>query len=135
METLKTVLIIIACMYQWLFLGMTALAADECEVTEAYYYERAQGEIVTEPGSSYPYGIYRTMVYPCADVTVRDNYGSLFPRIVEITATFNDGSRASKIGWCDKKNVGNEVRYFCIVCFEKDSPISDVTCDFRLRTP
>lgn len=132
---MKTVLIIMACMCQWLFLGMTALAADECEVIDAHYYERQQGEILTEPGAPYPYGRYRIVVYPCADVTVRDNYGSLFTRIIEITATFSDRSRASKVGWCDRKKIGSEVQYFCIVCFEKDFPISDVTCDFRLGTP
>jgi hypothetical protein len=131
----KTVLVIVVCICQWLLPAAAALAADECEVIDAYYYEREQGDIVTEPGSPYPYGIYRTAVYPCADVTVRDNNGSLFPRVIEITAIFGDGSKASKVGWCDRKNMGNEVRYFCIVCFEKDFPISEANCDFRLTTP
>ncbi len=130
-ESVKAARIIVFCMCQWLFWGSATLAADDCEVIKALYYERAQGEIVTETWSEYPYRRYQTVVYPCADVTVRDNYRSLLPRVIEITATFSDGSRASKIGWCDKKRADKEVVYFCIVCFEGDLFISDVACSFR----
>ncbi len=114
-----------------LFTVAAALAAEDCEVLEANYYLRAQGEIVTESGGDYPYPRYQTEIYPCADVNIRDNYGSLLPRVVEITAIFGDDSRASKIGWCDRKSLDNEVRYYCIACFEKHSPISSVTCSFK----
>ncbi len=127
----KTAGIIVLCICQWLFLGAATLSADDCEVIKAYYYVRVQGEIVMDSAGAYPYGRYQTVVYPCADVTVRDNYGSLFPRVIEITAVFSDDSTASRTGWCDKKSVDNEFRYFCIVCFEKDSPISNVTCRFK----
>ncbi len=130
-ELAKAAGIIVVCICHWLFPGGETLAADDCEVIAAVYYERAQGEIVTEPGGEYPYRRYQTVVYPCADVTVRDNYGSLFPRTIEITAIFSDGSRASRIGWCDKKSAENEVVYFCIVCFESDLPVSNVTCRFK----
>lgn len=122
--------IIVACMCQWLFLGGVALAADECEVVKSFFYERVQGEIVTDWGLS-PYKRYQTVVYPCADVTVRDTYGSAFIRVVEITATLSDQSRVSKKAWCDKKSFENDVMYSCIVCFESDFPVSSVTCNFR----
>jgi len=118
-------------MCQWLFLGGAALAADECEVVKAYYYETTQGEIVTDWGGVSTYKRYQTVVYPCADVTIRDTYGSAFIRNVEITATFSDQSSASKKAWCDKKSLENDVIYFCIVCFESDFPVSSVSCNFR----
>lgn len=127
----KTARIIVVCMCQWFFWTVATLAADDCEVIKAIYYERVQGEIVTEPGGDFPYRRYQTVVYPCADVTVRDNYGSLLPRVVEITAFFSDESMATKIGWCDKKSLGNEVGYFCIACFESNFLISDVACRFK----
>jgi len=123
--------IIVVCMCQWLFLGSAALAADECEVVKASYYERTQGEIVADWGSGFLYKRYQTVVYPCADVTVRDTYGSAFIRVVEITATFSDQSSVSKKAWCDKKTLENEVIYFCIVCFESEFPVTNVTCSFR----
>jgi len=123
--------IILVCMCQWLFLTGEALAADECEVVKAYFYERTQGEIVTDWGSGFLYKKYQTVVFPCADVTVRDTYGSAFTRVVEITATFSDQSSASKKAWCDKKSLENDVTYFCIVCFESEFPVSSVTCNFR----
>jgi len=123
--------IIVACMCQWLFLGSAALAADECEVVKASYYERTQEEIVTDRSGVYAYRKYQRVVYPCADVTIRDNYGSAFPRVIEITAIFSDQGRASKKAWCDKKTLENEVTYFCIVCFESEFPVTNVTCDFR----
>ena len=123
--------IIVACMCQWLLLGGAALAADECEVVKAYYYERMQGEIVTDWSGVYAYRRYQRVVYPCADVTIRDNYGSALPRNVEITAIFSDQGSASKKAWCDKKTLENEVIYFCIVCFESEFPVTNVTCDFR----
>lgn len=123
--------IIVACMCLWLFLGGAALAADECQVVKAYFYERTQGEIVTDWGSGFLYKRYQTVVYPCADVTVRDTYRSAFIRVVEITATFSDQSSASKKAWCDKKSLENDVTYFCIVCFESEFPVSSVTCNFR----
>ncbi len=116
---------------QWLLPVDATLAADDCEVIRANYYEKVQGEIVTDTDRGYPYGRYRTVVYPCADVTVRDNYSKLLPRVVEITAVFTDKSSASKVGWCDKKSADNENVYFCIVCFESAFPISGVTCRFR----
>jgi hypothetical protein len=78
-----------------------------------------------------PYRKYQRVVYPCADVTIRDNYRSAFPRIIEINATFSDQGRASKKAWCDKKSAENEVIYFCIVCFESEFPVIGVTCEFR----
>jgi hypothetical protein len=64
-------------------------------------------------------------------VTIRDNYGSVFPRVVEITAVFSDQGEATKKAWCDKKSAENEVIYFCIVCFESEFPVASVTCNFR----
>lgn len=122
--------IIVVCMCQWLFFEGAVFAADECEVVKAYYYQRTQGEIVTEWMGS-PYKKYQKMVYPCADVTVRDAYGSAFIRVVEITAVFSDQSMASKKAWCDKKSIENDIIYSCIVCFESDFPVSSVTCNFR----
>ena len=123
--------IIVACMCLCVLFSGAALAADECEVVKAYYYERTQGEIVTDWGSGFLYKKYQTVVYPCADVTIRDTYGSAFIRVVEITATFSDQSSASKKGWCDKRSLENDVTYFCIVCFESEFPVSSVTCNFR----
>lgn len=123
--------IIAACMCQWLFFGGTALAADECEVVKVYYYERMQGEIVTDWESGFLHRKYQRVVYPCADVTIRDNYGSAFPRVVEIIAVFSDQSMALKKAWCDKKSFEDEVIYFCIVCFESEFPVTSVTCNFR----
>ncbi|HUO76164.1 MAG TPA: hypothetical protein VMU21_01180 [Thermodesulfovibrionales bacterium] len=123
--------IMVACMCQWLFLSSAALAADECEVVKASYYERTQGEIVTDWSGGYAYRRYQTVVYPCADVTVRDTYGSAFIRVVEITATFSDQGKASKKAWCDKKTLENDVTYFCIVCFENEFPVTNVACNFR----
>jgi hypothetical protein len=112
-------------------LGGAALAADECEVVKASYYERTQEEIVTDWSGVYAYRRYQRVVYPCADVTIRDTYGSAFIRNVEITATFSDQSKASKKAWCDKKVLENDVQYFCIVCFESEFSVSSVTCEFR----
>lgn len=123
--------IIVACMCQCLFFSGAALAADECEVVKASYYERTQEEIVTDWSGVYAYRRYQRVVYPCADVTIRDNYGSAFIRVIEITATFSDQSSASKKAWCDKKSLENDVTYFCIVCFESEFPVSNVTCNFR----
>lgn len=123
--------IIVACICQWLLWGGAVLAADECEVVKAYFYERTQGEIVTDLEGVSPYKRYQTVAYPCADVTVRDTYGSAFIRVVEITAVFSDQSSALKKAWCDKKGLENDIIYFCIVCFESEFPISSVTCNFR----
>ena len=130
-ERITIPVIVAACMCMWLFSGEAALAADECEVVKAYYYERTQGEIVTDWQGVFAYRRYQTVVYPCADVTVHDTYGSAFIRVIEITAVFSDQSKASKKAWCDKKTVEDDVIYFCIVCFESEFPVSSVTCEFR----
>jgi hypothetical protein len=126
----SSLVIIVACMCQWLFFVGAAFAADECEVVKASYYQRMQGEIVTGWTGGASHKKYQKMVYPCADVTVRDTYGSAFMRVVEIAAVFSDQSTASKKAWCDKKNIENEVIYFCIVCFQSDFPVSSLTCNF-----
>jgi hypothetical protein len=118
-------------MCRLLFFCGAAAAADECEVVKASFYERRQGEIVTDWGGGFLQKRYQTVIYPCADVTIRDTYKSASIRVVEITATFSDQSIASKKAWCDKKVVEDDVTYFCIVCFESEFPVSGVTCEFR----
>ena len=130
-ERITIPVIIAACISLWILSRGAVFGADECEVVKASYYERTQGEIVTDLGGVTPYRRYETVVYPCAEVTIRDTYGSAFVRVVEITATFSDQSKASKKAWCDRKSLENDVIYFCIVCFESEFPVSSVTCNFR----
>ena len=130
-EGITISVIISACISLWLSWGSAAFAADECEVVKASFYERRQGEIVTDWGGGFLQKRYQTVIYPCADVTIRDTYKSASIRVVEITATFSDQSIASKKAWCDKKVVEDDVTYFCIVCFESEFPVSGVTCEFR----
>ncbi|HXX81808.1 MAG TPA: hypothetical protein VEI46_09675 [Thermodesulfovibrionales bacterium] len=100
-------------------------------MVKAYYFERTQGEIVTDWQGIYAYRRYQTVVYPCADLAIRDTYGSAFTRAVEITATFSDQSSISKKAWCDKKVLENDLLYFCIACFQSKFRVSSVSSNFR----
>ena len=115
---------------QFLCLRAASLAED-CEILNARFYERKQGEIVTDWNAGIPYRRYQSMVYPCAEVTIRDKTGSLSQKEVEIMATFTDQSTASKKAWCDRKRLEEGDLYSCIVCFESGFPISDLTCIFK----
>lgn len=108
-----------------------ALGGDECEIVKAFFYERKQGEIVTDWHSGIPYRRYQTMNYPCATLTIKDNSGLMYEKEVEVTAIFVDHRTAVKKVWCDRKQGEDGEIYACIACFESDAPVSKVTCTFK----
>jgi hypothetical protein len=128
---MKSLVVTLIVASQCLCLLATPLAADDCEILNALFYERKQGEIVTDWNAGIPYRRYQSVVYPCAYITIRDNAGSISQKEVEFLATFTDQSTASKKAWCDRKRLEGGDEYSCTVCFESDSPIADLKCIFK----
>ncbi len=124
------VIFCLALAFPYRFFHVRALAAEECEIVKAVFYEREQREIVTDLDSGVPYRRYRTVTYPCAALTIRDNSRLMHSKDIEVAATFADGNTEVKRGWCDKVPSNEGEIYSCVVCFESGSLISKVTCTF-----
>ncbi len=98
---------------------------------KAVFYERRQGEIVTDIESVIPHRRFQIVTYPCAALTIRDNSRLMYTKDIEVEATFADRNTIVKKAWCDKKQTEDGEIYSCTVCFESDSPVSKVTCVFK----
>jgi hypothetical protein len=128
---IRSLLIVSALVSLCLFLFDNSPAADECEIVKAVFYERKQGEIVTDLDSGIPCRRYQVVTCPCAMLTIRDNSRLMYSKDIEVEATFADQATRAKKAWCDKKQREDDETYSCIVCFESDLPISKVICTFR----
>lgn len=125
-------LVIFFFIFTFLFLPVDPLLADDCEIVKTFFYDRKQGEIVTDWLGGVAYKRYQSVVYHCADLRIRDNSPLMSEKEIELTVTFDNGSTVVKEKlWCDRKGGDNGDIYSCTACFESDSPVSGLTCTFK----
>lgn len=129
----KSIIFISSLVFQFLFLFIDSVIANDCEILKVFFYDRKQEEIVTDWHAGIPYKRYQSVIYPCAQLTIRDNSKSISStdKDIEVTALFTNKSTIVKKLWCDRKRLEDGDIYSCIVCFESDFPISNVTCSFN----
>jgi hypothetical protein len=88
--------------------------------------------IVTDWHSGSPYKKHTTEIYPCAQITVQNNFWqTLSAEDFKITATFADQSTVVKKLTCEKKKIEPGEKYSCEICFEREFPISSLDCSLR----
>ncbi len=108
------------------------LLAEDCEILKVFAYERRQEEIVTDwYAGTTPYRKYQVVIYPCVNLTIRDNSSSYSEKVIELSAAFSDQGTIVKKLWCDRKGGDNGDIYTCTACFESDSLPVDLKCSFR----
>ena len=115
-----------------LFLASVSAYAADCEVVETSYFERSQEEIVTGWTAGIPHRKQKTAVYPCARLTVR-NTDWLVKRTsrLRVNGTFTDRSTTQKSLSCGDERIPPGGEFSCPVCFESESSLYSVTCEFR----
>ena len=124
--------VILVVLLSLLPLPVPSTFSDDCEVIDAFSYERRQEVIVTDWYAGYPYGRYETLIAQCADVTILNDAGiSRFSTDIEIAVTFSNEDSAAKKFACERRRLEQGETFSCSVCFESSSPISDMSCTFR----
>jgi len=88
---IRSVIFFLFFMCECLFLPVGPSSADDCEIISTFFYERKQGEIVTDWHDGIAYRRYQSVLYPCVDLRIRDNSALLSEKEVELTATLVDG--------------------------------------------
>jgi hypothetical protein len=101
-------------------------------VVDTYFFERSQEEIVTGWTAGIPHRQLKTAVYPCARLKVK-NTDWLVKRTsaLQVTGTFTDRSTARISPSCGDERIPPGGEFSCQICFESESSIYSVTCEFR----
>ena len=111
------------------FQTVHCLHAGDCEILETRMYEKEQNVIVTDWIGGIPYMRYQVEKFPCAHITVRNNFWqSVSTEDITVTATFSDQSTLEKKFGCEKKNLESGAQYSCDMCFESKYPLSALGC-------
>lgn len=107
-------------------------ASDDCEIVDVTFYQREQPAIITDWYAGIPYMRYQKFIYPCATITVKNNFWqSISSKDLEITAVFTDKSTATKRFTCEERRLAFGESYTCSICFESEFPISSLECNIR----
>lgn len=114
------------------FMIINPAPASDCEIINVAFYEREQPAIITDWFAGIPYMKYQKFIYPCATITVKNNFWqSISSNDLEITAVFTDKSTATKRFICEEKRIAFGETFSCSICFESEFPISSLECDIR----
>jgi hypothetical protein len=117
-----------------LFTHVTALSvfAGNCEIVKTDKYQKSQQVIVTDWYYGAPYMKERVETYQCAHITFKNTFWqSVYSSDFEVTAIFEDQRTISKKTECEKKRLEFGDTYFCSICFENESPITDIQCALK----
>jgi hypothetical protein len=107
-------------------------AAGDCEIVKADKYQKSQQVIVTDWHAGIPYMKETVETYQCAHITFKNTFWqSVYASDMEITAVFEDQRTISKKTDCEKKRLEFGDTYSCSVCFENETPITDIQCDLK----
>lgn len=125
----KALLPLISSALLLLFLFTPTAAAVDCEIVKADKYQKSQQVIVTDWHAGIPYMKETIETYQCAHITVRNTFWQgVDSTDIEVTAVFEDQRPISKKTDCGKKRLEFGDTYSCSVCFENESPITDIQC-------
>jgi len=117
-----------------LFTLATAISvfAGDCEIVKADKYQKSQRVIVTDWNAGIPYMKETVETCQCANITFKNTFWQgVYSSDMEITAVFEDQRSLSKKFECEKKRLEFGNTYSCSVCFENESPITDIQCALK----
>jgi len=104
-------------------------AAVDCEIVKADKYQKSQRVIVTDWYAGIPYMKETVETYQCAYITFKNTFWQgVYSTDFEVTAVFEDQRTISKKAECEKTRLEFGDTYSCSVCFENESPITDIQC-------
>jgi hypothetical protein len=107
-------------------------AAVDCEIVKADKYQKSQRVIVTDWNVGIPYMKETVETYQCANITFKNIFWQgVSSADIEVTAVFEDQRSISKKTECEKKRLEFGDTYSCSVCFENESPITDIQCALK----
>jgi hypothetical protein len=109
-----------------------AAAAGNCEIVKADKYQKSQQVIVTDWNAGIPYKKQTVETYQCAHITFKNTFWqSVYSSDFEATAVFEDGPAITKTIECEKKRIEFGDTYSCSICFENESPMTDIQCALK----
>jgi hypothetical protein len=107
-------------------------AAVDCEIVKADKYQKSQRVIVTDWHAGIPYKKQTVETYQCANITFKNTFWQgVSSTDIEVTAVFEDQRTISKKTECEKQRLEFGDTYSCSVCFENETPITDMQCVVR----
>jgi hypothetical protein len=107
-------------------------AAGDCEIVKADKYQKSQQVIVTDWNAGIPHKKQTVETYQCAHITFKNTFWqSAYSSDFEITAVFEDGRSIPKKIECEKKRIEFGETYSCSICFENESPMTDIQCALK----
>lgn len=128
----KALLPLISSSFLLLFLFTHMAAAGDCEIVKANKYQKSQRVIVTDWNAGIPYMKETVETYQCAHFTFKNTFWQgINSTDIEVTAVFEDQQTISKKTECEKKWLEFGDTYSCSVCFENETPITDIQCAIK----
>jgi len=107
-------------------------AAGDCEIVKTEKYQKSQRVIVTDWNAGIPYMKETVETYQCANITFKNTFWQgVYSTDIEVTAVFEDQRTISKKTECEKKRLEFGDTYSCSICFENESPITDIQCAIK----
>jgi hypothetical protein len=107
-------------------------AAVDCEIVKADKYQKSQQVIVTDWNAGIPYMKETVETFQCANITFKNIFWQgVYSTDIEVTAVFEDQRTMSKKTECEKIRLEFGDTYSCSLCFENETPITDLQCVIR----
>jgi hypothetical protein len=99
---------------------------------KAEQYRKSQPVIVNDWNAGIPYMRQTVETYRCANITFKNTFWQgVYSTDIEVTAVFEDQRTISKKTECEKKRLEFGDTYSCSVCFDNESPITDIRCAIK----
>ena len=128
----KALLPLISSAFLLLSLFTQTAGAVDCEIVKADKYQKSQRVIVTDWNAGIPYMKETVETYQCAHFTFKNTFWQgINSTDIEVTAVFEDERTISKKTECEKKRLEFGDTYSCSLCFENESPITNLQCVVR----